>query len=229
MDKIGGDWSKITVLVPETGEFYNRYFYKRKPAYRILVDTPKAKALAAYTLIEKDLRSTLVWLENISDLLSEEESNKKTKGNRKSSSDRNKYNLIKGLFVAALTFYGKSFATCEGRRVKLDKANLDSKFHSEHDNIIEMRHNFAAHSGAKNVERVHVVLALDKNMKKNTQPYFGRELAQPDSYVKKDIEDFIGLVNHAKEFVDKKIDVLSGKILQDDVASKGPEYWYNKT
>ncbi|MDN2662109.1 hypothetical protein OW492_01805 [Psychromonas sp. 14N.309.X.WAT.B.A12] len=229
MEKIGGGWSKVTVLEPDTKKFYNRYFYKKKPAHRVLVETPKANILSGYTLIEKDLRTVLVWLENINELLAEDENEKSIKGNRKSTSDRKKYNIIKGLFVAALTFYGKSFASCEGRKVKLEKSNLDTDFHEDHNDVIEMRHNFAAHSGAKKVEQVHVVLALDKKKNKGTSPYFGRELAQPDSMVADDIEKFINLVNHVKTFVDNKIEVLAKKIFKDDVVAKGIDYWYEKT
>lgn len=230
MDDIGGGWSKITVLEPDTQEFYNDYFFNGEPAYRIIIDTQKAAVLSAYTLIEKDLRSTLVWLENIKELLAEDEAEyDKSEGSRKSTSDRSKYNLIKGLFVAALTFYGKSFSTCEGRRVKLEKSNLDGAFHTDHDDAIEMRHNFAAHSGATKIEKVHVVIALDKNRKKHTSPYFGRELGQPDSFVFEDIDAFINLVKHAKAFAETKINTLTEKIFKDDVASKGVKYWYEKT
>ena len=41
--------------------------------------------------------------------------------------DRGKYVLIKGLFVAALTFYGKCFSRCEGRRAQMDRNQLDKR------------------------------------------------------------------------------------------------------
>lgn len=34
--------------------------------------------------------------------------------------DPSKMNIVKGLFIAALTFYGKCFTTCEGRKTKLE-------------------------------------------------------------------------------------------------------------
>ncbi len=68
---------------------------------------------------------------------------------RKSGRDRMRYNLIKGLFVAALTFYAKSFATCEGRKVKLEKKNHDDDFQKKNQLIIDLRKNFAAHSGQR--------------------------------------------------------------------------------
>ena len=63
--------------------------------------------------------------------------------------NRELFNTVKGLFVAALTIYGKRFTSCEGRRVKLEKKNLSEDFHETHDEAMAFRHNFAAHSGAK--------------------------------------------------------------------------------
>lgn len=224
MDKLSGPWSKVSVVLPKTGEFYNRYFYKRKPAYRVVVDTPKAAVLAGYTLIEKDLRSVLIWLHSIQELMKGDEKFKSTGQYVKADYDRDRFNQAKGLTVAALTFYGKCFSTCEGRRVKLDQSNLSEEFQDRHNDAMSYRHNFAAHSGAKKLESSVVVVALD--MKQRAVPYMVRELIQPDTYVDRDIEEFIELTNHAKEFADKKIGVLSEKVYEEDVLQQGPDHWY---
>ena len=227
MDKLEGHWAKRTILEPDTGNAYNKYFYKRKPADRVVVDTPKANVLAGYTLIEKDLRSALIWMRHIKELLSGDPNFTDPKGHIKATYDRDRFNIVKGLFVASLTFYGKSFATCEGRRVKLEKNNLYEEFHEEHDNAMEFRHNFAAHSGAKQLERASVVLAIDK--KRRELPYFVRELIQPDTLSTHDLDDFIKLFEHARTFTENKIRTLAEKVYKEDVLAKGPEYWYAKT
>jgi len=227
-DDLGKGWSKFSVVEQETQTFYNRYYYKRVPAKRIVIETPKAKALGAYTLIEKDLRSILIWLNDIKDLLATDKETIGKQGNQKTSHDRARYNLIKGLFVASLTFYGKCFATCAGRKIKLEKSNLSKDFLSTHESIIEARHNFAAHSGASQLERVNVVMALDRKKRKGVEPYVSRELYQPDSYSIEHIEEFILLVNHAKQFADRKVDTLNLKLLEEDILSKPMEYWYKK-
>jgi hypothetical protein len=224
MDKLNDFWSKRSILDPKTGKFYNKYFYKRKPAHRVIVDTPKAKTLSGYVLIEKDLRSALIWLNHISEMLKAHEKYQKNSGFFANSEDRERFNLIKGLFVAALTFYGKCFSSCDGRRVKLEKRHLDEKFHKDHDDAMELRHNFAAHSGEKKFEQVAIVIALDT--KRKATPYLAKELIQPDCVSKKDFERFLSLFEHAKHFTDKKISVLEQKIYKDDVLSKGAEYWY---
>nr|WP_320012423.1 hypothetical protein [uncultured Desulfobulbus sp.] len=227
-DDLGGGWSKFTVLDPESQTFYNRYYYKRVKAHRVVIDTPKAKALAGYTLIEKDLRSISIWLDEIKGLLADDKVTVGKKGSQKTAHDRTRYNLIKGLFVASLTFYAKCFATCEGRRVKLEKSNLSDEFQKHHEDIMDTRHNFAAHSGAKQVERVHVVMALDSKRRRGTVPFVTRELGQPDSYSLESTEEFISLVSHVKGFVNQKIDTLNEKLLKDDILTKTPDYWYKK-
>jgi hypothetical protein len=228
-DDLGDGWSKVTVLDPETSDFYNRYYYKRVKAKRIEITTPKAQVLASYTLIEKDLRSVAVWLDEIESMMNADTKLTENPKHRKSGHDRTRYNLVKGLFVAALTFYAKCFATCEGRKVKLEKKNLDENFQEKHQAAIDMRNNFAAHSGADKVEKVKVVLALDTKRRKGAIPYFTRELAQPDSYILESIAEFRDLVEHVKIFVDGKINTLNQKVLEDDIISKGGDYWYKET
>ncbi|MCF7493617.1 hypothetical protein L3V35_00950 [Vibrio sp. L5-1] len=227
-DDLGGGWSKVTVLKSETSDFYNRYYYKRVKAKRIEITTPKAQVLASYTLIEKDLRSVGIWLTEIESMLKADEKYAKNPKYRKSDHDRTRYNVIKGLFVAALTFYAKCFATCEGRRVKLEKKNLDEDFQNKHQAAIDMRNNFAAHSGSEKVEKVKVVLALDTKRRKGATPYFTRELGQPDTYTLENLTEFRGLVEHVKSLADDKIETLNKKVLEDDIISKGGDYWYNK-
>ncbi len=226
MDKLEGYWSKKSILEPNTGKFYNKYFYKRKAANRVVINSKKATALAGYVLIEKDLRSALIWLNHIIELLKRDPNQIDIKGHIKSNYDRDTFNIIKGLFVSSLTFYGKCFATCEGRRIKLEKNNLDKNFYDEHDNAISFRNNFAAHSGAKKLERVAIVIALDK--KKREPPYLVKELMQPDTVSINDLKSFIKLFEHAKEFTENKIRVLSDKIYKDEIIPKGPDYWPSK-
>ncbi|EIF8949889.1 hypothetical protein LF048_003580, partial [Vibrio cholerae] len=123
-------------------------------------------------------------------------------------------------FVAALTFYAKCFATCEGRKVKLEKKNLDDDFQKKHQLVIDLRNNFAAHSGAEKVEKVKVVLALDTKRRKGAVPYFTRELGQPDSYTLENIADFRCLVEHVKSLVDEKINTLKKKYYKTTLFQK---------
>jgi len=220
-------WKTFKILEPDTGKFYCRYEYRRKPALRVEIDTPKARSLNGYLLIEKDLRNTLIWLKQIKVTLDLHESTNKQKGHM-ASGDREIFDTVKGLFVAALTFYGKCFSTCKGRKLKLDKKIIAEKYKDTHSYMIQMRNNFAAHSGEIKVETARVVLALDKNKRKNTFPHIAKEVYQPDTCSFEDVTDCIASVNHLHVHVNGKIDTLVEKIMKDDVFGEGLNQWYEK-
>lgn len=221
------DWTVKEIVEPKSKKIHRFYSYKGKPCKRIVLDSPIAKQLAGYVLIEKDLRSTLVWLEEIerirgSDALLD------ARGNRRSL-DRDRYNLVKGLFVAALTFYGKAFSQCEGRRVKLEKRQLAADFYEIHEQVIELRNNFAAHSGATRVETAEVALVLPPKKKKHIPPNIFREMNQPDYFMSKEGDNsFVALTQHARKIPLGKIEELQEKILKEEVLPKGYDFWNNK-
>jgi hypothetical protein len=220
-------WSTVKILDPDSGELTCRYSYKRKTAHRVVVDTPKSKTLCGYLLIEKDLRSTLVWLNEVHAKLDKYEKTIVRLGAHPSG-DRAEFNIIKALFVSSLTFYGKCFAQCKGRGVKLDKKIVSDEYKEIHDEVIVLRNNFAAHSGEAKIEEVRVVIALDKNKKKGTLPHFARELNQPDSITLERVQLFIEASESLLAYVNDKIKVLTDKIYQEDILDKGLEYWYGK-
>lgn len=221
------DWSVDEVVEPYTGDVHRMYRYKGKPAKRIVLDTPMAKQLAGYVLIEKDLRSAAVWLAEI-ERIRGDDAKLDSKGSRRAP-DRERYNLVKGLFVAALTFYGKAFAQCEGRRVKLERTQIGADFAETHDDAISLRNNFAAHSGAKLIERAVIALLLPPKRKAVTAPKLFREIDQPDFFMQLDGQKtFSQLVEHARLIPLRKQGELSAKILEREVIPMGYEYWSKK-
>lgn len=221
------DWTLKEVVEPQTGKIHRLYWYKGKLCKRVPLDTPMARQLAGYVLIEKDLRSALIWLEEI-DRIRGDDAALDHRGNR-NSKDRERYNLVKGLFVAALTFYGKAFAQCEGRRVKLERRQLDPVFHEAHDDAISFRNNFAAHSGAKLIERAEIAVILPPNSKVGILPKLYREMSQPDLMMSREGDvSFADLIEHVRQAPLLKIDQLSNKLLKDEVLPKGYAYWAEK-
>lgn len=183
--------------------------------------------MAGYSLIEKDLRSVGVWLAEIDTLRGESEYIG-AEGHVRAL-DRKTYNIVKGLFVAALTFYGKCFSRCEGRPVKLERAQIDEKYRSEHDLYMRYRHNFAAHSGAEKLESVEIAVVLPRAEKYKVPPMLYRELFQPDLMMaKKGETGLIDVVEHARSIALRKIEILSNKIIKEEVLPKGREYWIRK-
>ncbi len=222
------NWTFETVVLPKESKFYNRYFYRRNRAHRVVLDTPKANAFAAYTLIEKDLRNCKIWLNSVITLASQDELHVNATKNIVNLENREIFNTIKGLFVAALTIYGKCFTSCEGRRVKLEKVNLGEEFHETHEEAMSYRNNFAAHSGAKKIEYSKIIILLDPKKNRGNLPRMCTELLQPDSWSIKQIEKFIELVEHARVFCKNKQEILSNKVLEEYVLKKGKSYRYGK-
>jgi len=222
-----GDGWKVREVVGETAaDRQTFYYYKGKIAIRIELKSKLAQQLAGYTLIEKDLRNILVWLQAIDAIFPKEEHPNETI----ISPDRERFNTIKGLYVASLTFYGKCFSQCEGRRAQLNKKLIDQKFHELHEDILKQRNNYAAHSGADKFEDVKIALVLAPKREINQPPWLYRELNQPDLSMssKDDDINFRALVEHIREKVIDKMNIVSLKILQDEVAPQGREYWYKQ-
>ncbi|KWV78098.1 hypothetical protein PFLL34_04623 [Pseudomonas fluorescens] len=222
------DWTYTEFLDKNSGKSYRTYKYKRKPCLRIPLKSKLCDQLAGYSLIHKDLKSVLVWAEIIQSLQDGTASSELYK----SSKDREKYNHIKGIFVAALTFYGKCFSKCDGRPVKLERKQVPEALRQAHDICISYRHNFAAHSGDAGLEAATVALALPVRSKRGTDSPKSLfiELRQPDLvWHSKDGEnDFVKLFEHMRDFVKAKIDFLTKKIYEDEVFVKADEFWRNR-
>lgn len=136
-------------------------------------------------------------------------------------------NLVKGLFVAALTFYGKCFTSCEGRKVKLERTIIDQEYLDLHDHIMKLRNNFAAHSGAENFEEVRVSLALHPSKKSDMKPQLYSELSQPDYLIGENIP-YKGLAESIRKKVFDKRAKVGETVLEKIVAPKGKIYWYKQ-
>lgn len=222
----GNGWKIREVVGESITERQTFYYYKGKLAPRIQLKSKLAEQLGGYSLIDKDLRNVLAWLQAIDTLFPENERPYETA----IAPDRERFNTIKGLFVASVTFYGKCFTQCEGRRVKLDKKIIDAQFLEEHEEILKLRHNFTAHSGAEKCEDVKIALVLPPKTSSNEPPEIYREISQPDLYMssKDDEITFRKLVEHVREKVVKKMNVVVQKIFQEEVAPLGKEYWYKQ-
>lgn len=210
-----------------TGRVHRIYKYKNGKCRRIQIKSRLADQLSGYFLIEKDLRNCIAWAKEIDRLVPGEYKKKKM---HIKSPDRDVYNIVKGLFVACLTFYGKCYSKCEGRPVKLERSQLGEEFRDFHDDCIAYRHNFAAHSGAKKIEYVELAFVFPEKVKKGQVPPHDlfKELYQPDYIVTADEEvDLISLFEAAKSVADKKIDFLIKKIFEDEIYSRDFEFWKN--
>jgi len=101
---------------------------------------------------------------------------------------------------------------------------LKQEFRAVHDHYMDMRHNFAAHSGDMKIEdaNTHVLLILDFDAYR-VRLHTNR--LQPDiSFHEENGKDFTGLIEHAIDVVTQRSSDYSQKI-GDAVMSKGLAYW----
>jgi hypothetical protein len=202
------------------------YYYKGRLAPRIQLTSHLAQQLAGFTLIDKDLRNVLAWLSEIDVLFPKSE----RPTTPTIASDRKRFNVVKGLYVASVAFYAKCFTQCEGRRAQLNRTNLDEDYRELHDEIMRQRHNYVAHSGADRFEEVQIALVLAPTKTSSEAPRLWKELFQPDLIVTDEGEKtFEDLVKHAQTKALAKMAGLNEKIMQEDVLPKGKDYWYKKS
>ena len=215
-----GHWEIHEILDPNSVKRITKYFYKRKAAVRVQLKDRISQQLAGYALIEKDLRNVIYWLKEIRKLIGDD----RGKG-AQISDDRERYMIVKGLFVSSLTFYGKCFTKCEGRKIKLDRRFVSEDLRECHDWAMHLRHNFAAHSGSDEFEDVKIALVLPPYNKSTTiEPMIFREIMQHDS--SEGDTEFIALVESVHKDVETKINKLISTIYEKEVLPKGKDYWY---
>jgi hypothetical protein len=221
-------WKILPAINQKTGEFRQRYSFRRVPAKRIPIISPTARQFAGYVLIERDLRMVIQWLTNVAAMSSRP---KGTGYHVWTDKDDESHNQALGLFVAALTFYGKCFSECEGRRVQLDKQWIPTGFEEAHELMLTMRNNFAAHSGAEKFEDVQIVLVLPaKKGKLQDEPRLYRELKQTESLISHHDDDasFLQLATRLQTKVLEKLDELNARLFEKEIRPLGWDHWLSK-
>ncbi|MFJ2319244.1 hypothetical protein [Pseudomonas sp. NPDC087817] len=221
---MGEEWSHKFSVDSKSGKKYRIYKYKGRPCKRVILDSKICDQMAGYALIQKDLKSAIVWMKEIDRIRS---SLPKVDGEFHFGQERESYDIVKGLFVASLTFYGKCFSKCDGRPVKLERRQLDERYHELHDIGISYRHNFAAHSGAEKLETARVVLIAPEKIREGTRtPYMMlSEIEQPDLVWNNGDEgvSWIELFDYVRNMVLKKGQLLNDKVVKDVVEANGVE------
>jgi hypothetical protein len=223
------DWIIEERVDSITRHMTNRYYFRKRLCGRVKLVGGLSKQLAGYHLIEKDLRNIAEWLNRIQVLMEEVAPNDSKGKECFISPDRNTFQLIKGLFVASITFYGKLFTKAAGRRVKLERSwFVSDELRSEHDDIMSFRHTFAAHSGKDSPEAANIILAIDPVRRRDTPPQLFCELIQPDTIGFEDISMFKKLAKTLHVKVNDKISELNKLIFEKEVIEKGMSNLYRQ-
>ena len=206
-----------------TGKITRSYSYKRRSAARICLSDGIASQYAGYSLIEKDLRNILIWIEFLEDSLAEWETDLGSylRGRRHKAEH---FAIVKGIYIAAITTYGKCFNQCAGRRIRIDPSWIDEDHKDSHQFAILTRNNFTAHSGEAKFEVANVVLVIDRKKTSNALPLLATEINQPDSIGYTELADFKALVESLHKKVRRKQDQLHQKIFENCL-KQGRDYW----
>src|SRR5206468_1113954 len=150
----------------------------------------------------KDLGNALQWAMQAESMVPKETP---SEGRYVASQNREVSDLVKALFVAALTFYAKAFTKAEGRRAHMSPDWLDAEYREAHNCFMEFRHNFAAHSGEKQLESAKSFLVLVPDADEG--PYrLMTSRSQPDVVLSD--PEFRSLIRNAISKVDAKYNEL---------------------
>ena len=137
------------------------FFYGEKPCGHLVLNSPIAKIVAAYRLIQRDLNSAYSGIECLIDLMEKSIHD----GIELRDNEDVEFVVQKSLFQAAVITYGKCFADASGgkgkskgkpRGVKLEKKIVKGLPPSQietHDYLIRTRNNYIAHGGITNQEQ----------------------------------------------------------------------------
>jgi len=212
---------------PQTGEVSYKYFWKRNEVPKIEITGPLVNRLSGLTLIQKDLTNCISWIKKAKEMTSL--SIGKENAEYVSNDDRETFNVVKALFVASLSFYGKCFTEASGRGAQVSRNWLSKEFKSSHDYHMKYRHNFAAHSGDENVEIAKTFVLLHPKRKMEFLPFLPTVRNQPDFIFSTESEtDFEYLLLHVAELVNDKYQKLGEKIIDELISPKGIDFWHEK-
>lgn len=198
--------------------------YNRKGVVlpRIVLQGIYIEQLKAFRSLDKDLRNILVWICKLQEI------------NDKDGYEENKYPdmamgdaaIVKALFVAILSMYGRCFTTANNRKFTFDRKHVPEKYRETHDELMNARHNFAAHKGEFKYDDCKIVLVLN-NDKRDPGPIIFAEMVQP--YIYTDImsknNELQSLCEALRRVVNEKYDNLTEKIFNDFVQVKGKAFW----
>lgn len=128
--------------------------------------------------------------------------------------------MVKGLLVAVLTCYAKLFSpSAKGRLVSLNIEVLkDVESIELHDQLIALRHGFAAHSGAEQIEicvPIVVFLPLEGG---EIASDLVCELSQPSTFRIQDYEQIDSLMRFWLNYTEEKIQKVRA-IVREELAS----------
>jgi hypothetical protein len=221
-------WEVLEETDKDSNFIKRTFFYNKEKCHKIKLESKFIKNYEGYLLISRDIESIMIWLNLLKEYIIKIYGDKvpdipriRVEGKEAS------YELTKALYIASITIYGKLFTKAQGRNAKLeDKIFIGcNEFLSFHKELMEQRHNFAAHSGKVKIENANVYLVLDPKKGRN-DPLIISDAVQPESLYVEDIELFQKLISFLKTKVDERVKKIYHN-LSSNIAEKGLDFWYS--
>ena len=228
MTKLIDHLTTQTHIDPDNGKRTVTYYYKGTECPTVLISEHPAKKFVGYHLIGDDLADVEKWLRKVHEFLPEKNSLDK---NSYFPADKDIADIAKALFMSCLTIYGKCFTSAKGRGIKLDRDFAPREFYGRHDEIMELRHTIAAHSGEGRWDAGQVKLVLPPEKGEDIDWYIVPEIERLE-YMddRHSAFPFLDLVILLKKKVKEKRDQIGNKIFADIVHASGrtEDYWYEE-
>lgn len=129
--------------------------------------------------------------------------------------DNNEINFLKkNIWQSFIINYGKCFVTAKGRKVKLEPNNIFRKGNKDllkiHNELMELRHQYIAHSGINSNEMLEVFLALDLTNEKIIKGFY-HSIKKVFTAGQENMKNYSILIEHLWQYVNNKIKEIDDK------------------
>lgn len=218
---------EIRTVRDDNGQYSRLYREKGKLLQRLILEGFYIEQMKAFRSLDKDLRNILTLV----GILNELNAKNDFLTNRYPGMDNRDAAVFKGLFFAILALYGRCFTGAQNRKFTFDKKHVPEKYRKYHDDLMHMRHNFAAHKGDFEAEDCQIALVLNIKKKVQISPQIFSELQQP--YIdfnfldKGDGTPLEDICTALKGVIAAKYEDLYDKIIDGFVLTVSPSFWKN--
>jgi hypothetical protein len=214
------EWIITEGIRGPTGDLQSEYHLRGKKAVRHVIKTHKSKRLGGFNLIHRDLQNIRVWIAEIIKMQRTLPPLVKVAGKQKIQGDPHVNEIIKGLFVAVLSIYGKLSPPAKGRGVCLDAAIIkDPAKKKIHEVLLAYRHNFASHSGDERKEDCEVVAAVVNVDGSGYASVLACEISQPSSWGIDYFEKVDALIKDLLDYADVKKNELYDAVKNEELSN----------
>ena len=188
-----------------------------KPCPYVILDDPKAKRLAGLGLIKADLEFCFAGIELMLEMDQKEKTNRE-------------HFIIRGILFSTIITYAKAFTSAEGRKVHLDANKIfkGEPLHAKmHKTLMDLRHNYIAHSGMGDYEFSKVLLILNPDESDKRPLNIGGVNVGVSGQSKETLAGYRTVITHVLSEV-KQMQKKLTTTMKEDILKEPIENWYER-